>query len=73
MTLPPMLTDFADRWKRDRTALAAAGVTYHWFLAVFPLLFAVVATITLLGNAISERRGSRRSIPTCPSKSGRGC
>ena len=48
-----MIGDFADRWKRDRTALAAAGVTYHWFLAVFPLLFAVVATITLLGNAIS--------------------
>ena len=45
MTLPPTLKDFADRWKRDRTALAAAGVTYHWFLAVFPLLFAVVATI----------------------------
>jgi membrane protein len=54
MRLPPMLKDFADRWKRDRTALAAAGVTYHWFLAVFPLLFAVVATITLLGNAVSE-------------------
>ncbi|HEX3300101.1 MAG TPA: YhjD/YihY/BrkB family envelope integrity protein [Actinomycetota bacterium] len=54
MTIPPALRDFSDRWKRDRTALAAAGVTYHWFLAVFPLLFAVVATITLLGNAISE-------------------
>ncbi len=54
MTLPPVLADFADRWKRDRTALAAAGVTYHWFLAVFPLLFAVVATITLIGNAISQ-------------------
>lgn len=54
MTLPPMLKDFAVRWQRDRTALAAAGVTYHWFLAVFPLLFAVVATIALAGNAVSE-------------------
>lgn len=54
MTIPTTLRDFSDRWQRDRTPLAAAGVTYHWFLAVFPLLFAVVATITLLGNAISE-------------------
>src|SRR5690349_99436 len=54
MTIPPTLRDLSDRWKRDRTALAAAGVTYHWFLAVVPLLFAVVATITLLGDAISE-------------------
>jgi membrane protein len=54
MTVPPTLKDFAERWQRDRTALAAAGVTYHWFLAVFPLLFAVVATITLVGNAVSQ-------------------
>jgi membrane protein len=54
MTTLPMIQDFAERWKRDRTALAAAGVTYHWFLAVFPLLFAVVATIALVGDAISE-------------------
>jgi membrane protein len=54
MTLPPTLEDFAQRWQRDRTPLAAAGVTYHWFLAVFPFLFAVVATIALAGNAVSE-------------------
>jgi membrane protein len=54
MTIPPALKEFAERWQRDRTPLAAAGVTYHWFLAVFPLLFAIVATITLAGNAISQ-------------------
>jgi membrane protein len=54
MTISPTVRDFVDRWQRDRTALAAAGVTYHWFLAVFPLLFAVVATIALAGNAISQ-------------------
>jgi membrane protein len=47
-----MLRDLADRWSRDRIALAAAGVTYHWFLAIFPMLFAVVATIALAGNAV---------------------
>jgi membrane protein len=54
MRIPPTLRDFSERWQRDRTPLAAAGVTYHWFLAIFPLLFAVVATIALLGNAISQ-------------------
>jgi membrane protein len=54
MTMRESLRDFGARWQRDRTPLVAAGVTYHWFLAVFPLLFAVVATIALAGNAVSE-------------------
>jgi membrane protein len=54
MRLSSNVRQFLARIRRDRIALAAAGVTYHWFLAVFPLLFAVVATITLLGNAVSE-------------------
>jgi len=54
MTLVSFLRELADRWRRDRIALAAAGVTYHWFLAVFPFLFAVVATIALAGNAVSD-------------------
>jgi membrane protein len=49
-----MLRALADRMRRDRIPLAAAGVTYHFFLAVFPLLFAVVAAVILAGNAISQ-------------------
>jgi membrane protein len=45
---------FLARIRRDRIALAAAGVTYHWFLAVFPFLFAVVAAITLAGHAVDD-------------------
>lgn len=55
MTVSPTLREFASRWSRDRIALAAAGVTYHWFLAVFPLLFAVVATVALAGQSVSQK------------------
>lgn len=54
MTVPPMLRALADRMQRDRIPLVAAGVTYHLFLAVFPLLFAAVAALVLAGDAVSE-------------------
>ena len=40
--------------RRDRIALAAAGVTYHWFLAVFPFLFAVVAALALTDRSVND-------------------
>jgi membrane protein len=54
MTAGAMLRALGDRLRRDRIPLVAAGVTYHFFLAVFPLLFAAVAAVILAGNAISE-------------------
>ena len=54
MTTPPILRALAERIQRDRIPLAAAGVTYHLFLAVFPLLFAAVAAVVLAGDAVSE-------------------
>lgn len=50
----PMVHELAARVQRDRIPLVAAGVTYHWFLAVFPFLFAVVASITLAGRAVNQ-------------------
>jgi membrane protein len=43
-----------DRVRRDRISLVAGGVTFHWFLAVFPFLFAIVATIALADQVVSE-------------------
>jgi membrane protein len=43
------------RIQRDRITLAAAGVTYHWFFAVFPFLFAAVAAVALAGRAVSDQ------------------
>ena len=34
--------------KRDRITIIAAGMSFYWFLAIFPLLFAAVGLITLL-------------------------
>ena len=43
MRSPSILRELGARIQRDRITLAAAGVTYHWFFAVFPFLFAAVA------------------------------
>ena len=48
------LGELAARVRRDRIALAAAGVTYHWFLAVFPFLFAVVAALALTDRSVND-------------------
>lgn len=34
--------------KRDRITITAAGVAFYWFLALFPLLFAAIALVTIL-------------------------
>jgi membrane protein len=34
--------------KRDRVTLTAGGLAYYWFLAIFPLIIAAVALVTLL-------------------------
>ena len=34
--------------KQDRVTLTAGGLAYYWFLAIFPLLIAAVALVTLL-------------------------
>jgi membrane protein len=55
MRPPSILRALMARIQRDRIALAAAGVTYHWFLAVFPFLFAAVAAVALVGHAVSDQ------------------
>jgi membrane protein len=54
MELVRGLGSLIDRVRRDRISLVAAGVTFHWFLAVFPFLFAIVATIALADQVVSE-------------------
>ena len=34
--------------KRDRVTFTAGGLAYYWFLAIFPLIIAAVALVTLL-------------------------
>ena len=55
MRSPPILRELVARIQRDRITLAAAGVTYHWFFAVFPFLFAAVAAVALAGRAVSDQ------------------
>ena len=55
MRSPSILRELVARIQRDRITLAAAGVTYHWFFAVFPFLFAAVAAVALAGRAVSDR------------------
>ena len=55
MRSPSILRELGARIQRDRITLAAAGVTYHWFFAVFPFLFAAVAAVALAGRAVSDR------------------
>src|SRR6476469_7160977 len=55
MELRSTLGELAARVRRDRIALAAAGVTYHWFLAVFPFLFAVVAALALTDRSVNDQ------------------
>ena len=55
MRSPSILHELVARIQRDRITLAAAGVTYHWFFAVFPFLFAAVAAVALAGRAVSDR------------------
>ncbi len=54
MSVRSTFGELGARVRDDRIALAAAGVTYHWFLAVFPFLFAVVAALTLAGRAVDD-------------------
>jgi membrane protein len=55
MRSPSILRELVARIQRDRITLAAAGVTYHWFFAVFPFLFAAVAAVALAGRAVSDQ------------------
>ena len=55
MKSPSILRELGARIQRDRITLAAAGVTYHWFFAVFPFLFAAVAAVALAGRAVSDQ------------------
>jgi membrane protein len=55
MRSPSIPRELVARIQRDRITLAAAGVTYHWFFAVFPFLFAAVAAVALAGRAVSDR------------------
>jgi membrane protein len=55
MRSPSILRELVARIQRDRITLAAAGVTYHWFFAVFPFLFAAVAAVALAGRTVSDQ------------------
>jgi membrane protein len=55
MRVRSTVAELGARMRGDRIALAAAGVTYHWFLAVFPFLIAVVAALTLAGRAVDDK------------------
>lgn len=52
VTLPPWLATVRDALRdasEDRIAHTAAGVAFYWFLAVFPLLIALIGIVALLG------------------------
>lgn len=43
-----VFAEAAAEFKRDRAALAGAGLAFYWFLAIFPALIAAVAILELL-------------------------
>src|SRR4029078_7353477 len=55
MMSPSILRELVERIQRDRITLAAAGVTYHLFFAVFPLLFAAVRAVGLARRGVSDQ------------------
>jgi membrane protein len=56
--------ELAETLRSDRVPLVAAGVAFHWFLAVFPLLFAAIATLTLVARSAQAQETVTSAIQT---------
>src|SRR5919205_3755833 len=50
--------------KQDRITITAAGMAFYWFLAVFPLVFAAVASVALIDASASLVQGIKDGIET---------
>jgi membrane protein len=50
--------------KQDRVTLTAGGLAYYWFLAIFPLIIAAVALVTLLNLPDSTVETLKNGIET---------